>query len=163
MSESALAALAGVTETAATRLAAAGIHAADITAGRVSRADLLAAGLDRGDADRIRRAHGLAWSFYVGDSDLVRRAARVRGLTTAERAWVAASAADWEGATAERAASSLAAIPGVSEDDAAGLAAAGVTSPEELATAAASDLADVLGVDVRHLRTWRALAREQTG
>lgn len=155
-----LVALDEVTEATARRLHDAGVEAADIREKRVSRASLVAAGVPAGDADRIRRAHGLAWSFYVGEGDLLRRAARVRGLTPEERAWVAASAADWEGAARGRTQSrtDLASIPGVSEADADRLVGAGITSVEALASVDAGDLADVLGVDVRHLRTWRSVA-----
>jgi len=162
--EEELASLPAVTSDAAARLSAAGLTAADLTAGRVSRADLVEAGVAEGDADRIRRAHGLAWSFHVGDGDLVRRAARVRGLMAGERAWVAASEGDWEGAgrvAADGAETDLAEVPGISDAEARRLAAAGVTSVEHLAGVDAADLADVLDVDVRHLRTWRVLARER--
>jgi len=94
----------------------------------------------------------------------VRRAARVRGLSAAERAWVAAGAGDWEGAmraTTCRPETELSAIPGISDADAERLVAAGVTTVGALADIDAADLADVLGLDVRHLRTWRRLARER--
>lgn len=162
--EATLMTLESVSERVAALLAAAGIDARDIRDRRVSRADLVAAGVPEGDADSIRRSHRLAWSFRSGEGDLVRRAARVRGLSAAERAWVAAADGDWEGAAAVaagRSETALTGITGVSETDADRLAAAGVTTVEALATVDAADLADVLGVDVRHLRTWRRLARER--
>jgi hypothetical protein len=162
--ETELASLPAVTEATATRLAAAGIGAADITERRVSRRDLVAAGVGEGDADRIRREHGLAWGLHAGAGDLVRRAARVRGLTPGERAWVAASAADWEGAGKAAVGSvetDLTELPGVSRKTARRLATAGVTSLTSLAAADAVALADVIDADVRHIRTWRALARDR--
>jgi hypothetical protein len=66
-----------------------------IVEGDVSYAMLLDAGVPPEVADELRRTHSLVWSFrWVEGADLERRAERVRGLTDAEREWIAASVAD---------------------------------------------------------------------
>ena len=72
-----------------------GYDATAITDKRVSFRMLVDAGVNPGVAAKIRREHSLSWSFQSGD-DLGRRSAQVRGLGSAEAAWVAASAGDWE-------------------------------------------------------------------
>ena len=83
--------------TAAT-LRQAGYDATAITDKRVSYRRLVDAGVNPGVAAKIRREHSLSWSFRSG-GDLGRRSAQVRGLGSAEAAWVAASAGDWESAS----------------------------------------------------------------
>ena len=74
-----------------------GYDATAITDKRVSYRRLVDAGVNPGVAAKIRREHSLSWSFRSG-GDLDRRSAQVRGLGSAEAAWVAASAGDWESA-----------------------------------------------------------------
>jgi len=68
-----------------------------ITDKRISYRMLVEAGVNPGVAAKIRREHSLSWSF--GGGDLNRRSAQIRGLGSAEAAWVAASAGDWETAS----------------------------------------------------------------
>ena len=75
----------------------AGVEPAAIAERRVSHAQLVNFGVNPGVAARIRREHSLSWSLEGGE-DLDRRAEQVRGLQDGERAWVAASSADWEDA-----------------------------------------------------------------
>lgn len=75
----------------------AGVEPEDIAERRVSHAQLVNFGVNPGVAARIRREHSLSWSLEGGE-DLDRRAEQVRGLQDGERAWVAASSADWENA-----------------------------------------------------------------
>ena len=72
-----------------------GYDATAITDKRVSYRMLVEAGVNPGVAAKIRREHSLSWSFRSG-GDLGRRSAQIRGLGSAEAAWVAASAGDWE-------------------------------------------------------------------
>lgn len=80
-----------------TVLKRAGVEPKDIAERRVSHAQLVNFGVNPGVAARIRREHSLSWSLEGGE-DLDRRAEQVRGLQDGERAWVAASSADWENA-----------------------------------------------------------------
>ncbi len=75
----------------------AGVEPPDIAERRVSHAQLVNFGVNPGVAAKIRREHSLSWSLEGGE-DLDRRAEQVRGLQDGERAWVAASSADWENA-----------------------------------------------------------------
>jgi len=68
-----------------------------ITDKRVSYRLLVDVGVNPGVAAKIRREHSLSWSFRSG-GDLDRRSAQIRGLGSAEAAWVAASAGNWENA-----------------------------------------------------------------
>ncbi|MFB6096027.1 MAG: helix-hairpin-helix domain-containing protein [Haloferacaceae archaeon] len=77
-------------------LAAADVTAEDVERKRVSYRQLTDAGVNPGVAAKIRRYHSLSWSFDA-DGDLERRSAQIRGLGSAERAWVAASSGEWEG------------------------------------------------------------------
>ncbi|MDY6817380.1 MAG: hypothetical protein SVG88_01870 [Halobacteriales archaeon] len=71
---------------------AAPFDAADILHKRVSFVELIEAGINRGVAHQLRREYSLVWSFrWRPGSDLERRADQVRGLTDAERVWVADS------------------------------------------------------------------------
>lgn len=79
-------------------LSAAGYGADDLREKRVSYRMLVDAGVNPGVAAKLRRRLSLSWSFASGD-DLERRSAQVRGLGSAEAAWVAASSGDWESAT----------------------------------------------------------------
>ncbi|MFW6321560.1 MAG: DUF7409 domain-containing protein [Halohasta sp.] len=71
-----------------------GYDATAITDKRVSYRMLVDAGVNPGVAAKIRREHSLSWSFDSG-GDLDRRSTQIRGLGSAEAAWVAASAGDW--------------------------------------------------------------------
>ncbi|MFC6785843.1 DUF7409 domain-containing protein [Halobaculum halobium] len=81
-------------------LADAPFDAAAVREKAVSYRMLTDAGVNPGVAARIRREHSLAWSFESEGEDLARRSTQVRGLGDAERAWVAASSGDWQGADA---------------------------------------------------------------
>ena len=70
-----------------------GYDARAITDKRLSYRMLVDAGVNPGVAAKLRREHSLSWSF--GGGDLNRRSAQIRGLGSAEAAWVAASAGDW--------------------------------------------------------------------
>lgn len=71
----------------------------DIREARVSHRALVEAGVNAGVAENLRRAHNLLWNFrwHPGGENLPRRAAKMRGASDAERRWIAASAADWNG------------------------------------------------------------------
>jgi len=71
-----------------------GYDATAISDKRISYRMLVETGVNPGVAAKIRREHSLSWSFHSG-SDLSRRSAQIRGLSSAEAAWVAASAGDW--------------------------------------------------------------------
>ncbi|USZ73378.1 hypothetical protein NGM15_09715 [Natronosalvus halobius] len=155
----------------------AGIKPAVVSRERCSYRMLLDAGLDEDAADALRRQFSLPWSFET-DGDLDRRSSEVRGLGEAERAWVAASADEgWQAfepipssgaeAGAEDAPdrpwprpTPVTAVTGVSPENAARLAEAGVNSAERLATIQATEVAKVLELSVLHVRTWRHNARE---
>ncbi|MFB6300989.1 MAG: hypothetical protein ABEH65_12095 [Halobacteriales archaeon] len=73
-------------------IAGAPFSAEDILNKRVSFIELIKAGINRSVAHQLRREYSLVWSFrWRPGSDLERRADRVRGLTEAERTWVAES------------------------------------------------------------------------
>lgn len=76
-------------------LETAGIAAEDIERKRISYRQLTDAGVNPGVAAKIRREHSLSWSFDA-DGDLERRSTQIRGLGSAERAWVAASSGEWD-------------------------------------------------------------------
>lgn len=66
--------------------------AGDILARNVSYTMLRDAGVKDRVAEELRRAYSLVWSFYwTNPSDLRERAARLTGLSEAEREWIAAS------------------------------------------------------------------------
>lgn len=161
---------------------------ADISAGAIPRKEvsyreLVDAGINAGVATKIRREHSLAWSLSGDSDDLDRRSSQVRGLKDGERAWVAASAGDWEstepttddaeadGSGAAEAAEAawrerskpdpVTDVPGITEDDAERLAKAGINSVRSLATSNPETVADVLGLDVETLDEWRTAAGEQ--
>lgn len=71
----------------------------DIREARVSHRALVEAGVNAGVAENLRREYGLLWNFrwHAGGANLPRRAAKMRGASDAERRWIAASAADWNG------------------------------------------------------------------
>jgi len=75
-----------------------GYDATAISDKRVSYRMLIEAGVNPGVAAKLRREHSLSWSFRSG-GDLSRRSAQIRGLGSAEAAWITASAGDWESAT----------------------------------------------------------------
>jgi len=161
----------------ATALRAAGVSSADIEQKRVDHETLRDAGVNPGVAARIRREHSLAWSHTAG-GDLSHRAESVGGLGEAERDWVAASAGDWESQDVQTetergedwrsdesawreqsAPEPVTAIEGVSSEDAARLADAGVTSVRTLANADAERVAASLGLDAEQVAAWKAAAR----
>lgn len=66
--------------------------AADIVTRNVSYTMLLDAGVKERIADDLRREYSLVWSFVWTDNpDLRERASRLKGLSDAEREWIAAS------------------------------------------------------------------------
>lgn len=159
-------------------LSEADLEAADILTKDVSYRELVDAGVNAGVATKIRREHSLSWSFGGdGSEDLDRRSEAVRGLQEGERAWVAASTGDWEStsptttsaeadgsgeATAAEAAwrersrpDPVTEVPGVTEELAAELGKAGITSVRSLATANPETVADVIGVDADEIAQWR--------
>lgn len=160
------------------------LETAGIEPGLISSKDcsyrmLLDAGVDEAVADDLRRQFSLPWSFdFDTEDDLARRSSEVRGLGEAEREWVAASADDgwqaFESASARAADNEtdedverpwprptpITRVTGVSSENAATLAEAGVNSAERLATINATELARVLDLSVLHVRTWRHNARE---
>jgi len=84
-------------------LSEAEVAPADVTERRISFNQLVEYGVNPGVAARIRREHSLSWSFESSGEDLDRRSTQVRGLDDDERAWIAASAGDWEAAAEARA------------------------------------------------------------
>lgn len=138
---------------------------------------LLDAGVDETVATALRRRFSLPWSFE-SDADLDRRSSEVRGLGDAEREWIAVSGdEDWKTFEYDHAdpitarndgpderpwpkPTPVTAVTGVSADDAATLADAGIVSAERLATVDAATVANLLEFDVLHVRTWRYNARE---
>lgn len=168
----------------AARIEEADFEAAGILEKHVSYDMLIDAGVNPGVAARIRREHSLAWSFSGSEGeDLTRRSSQVRGLRDDERAWVAASAGDWQNTQPETAASadgsgsaeaaetawrnrskpeSVTVIPGIDADCAERLAEGGITSVRSLATADPERVADVLGLDAERVTMWREAARERS-
>lgn len=73
--------------------------AGDVRNARVSHRMLVENGVDPAVAERLRREYRLLWDFYwhPGGEYLPERAANVCGATAAERRWIAASAAEWDG------------------------------------------------------------------
>lgn len=149
---------------------------------QVSYETLVEAGVNHGVAARIRREHSLPWSFEGGGESLERRSSQVRGLQDGERAWVAASAGDWENtdpktpASADGGGSAEAAeaawrerskpdpvleIPDIDEGEAKLLAEGGITSIRSLATANVEHVADVLELELERIESWRNAARER--
>jgi hypothetical protein len=162
-------------------LAAAGVGPAAVSEKRISYDQLVEAGVNPGVAAKIRREHSLSWSFTSNKSTLARRSKQVRGLGDAERAWVAASAGDWERTataadpaetdgsgdpTAAEAAwrdrskpTPVTSLSVVDEAAAEALAEAGITSVRRLATADPERIADVLELDVETVAEWHRAAR----
>lgn len=150
------------------------LEPAAVTDRRVALTDLLAAGVNPGVAARLRREYSLAWSRHVGGDDLDRRASAVRGLGEAERAWIAASAGEWEPgerpavdafpfqvreSTAEwEPPTPVTAVDGVDAGTAAVLARAGICSIRSLAVADPETVADCLDLAAEDVRDWRAVA-----
>ena len=145
---------------------------------RCSYRTLLDAGVSERLAASLRRRFSLPWSFET-DGDLDRRSSEVSGLGEAERAWIAASADEgWQAFEGARSRESdretrdepderpwprptpVTAVTAVGPDDATRLAEAGIISAERLATVNATAVANALGVNVLHVRTWRHNARE---
>lgn len=158
----------------------AGVTPADVRDKRVSHAQLLDAGVNAGVAAKIRREHSLAWSFESSGEDLDRRASQVRGLDDDERAWVSASAGDWEsaspGASADGSGSAEAEeaawrdrtrptpvtdLDVVDDDLAAALAEGGIRSLRSLAGADADEVASSLDLDADEVREWQSAASDR--
>ncbi|QSW98272.1 hypothetical protein [Haloterrigena alkaliphila] len=162
------------------RLEAVDVDPDAVAAKEYSYRMLLDAGVDESDADALRRQFSLPWSFD-GDGDLERRSSEVRGLGDAEREWIAVSGDErWQSFDYEHSPlaavsrerpserpypkpTPVTAVTGVGPDDADELAEAGVRSAERLATVSAFAVANALGLDVLHVRTWRHNAREMLG
>ncbi|MHC3438284.1 hypothetical protein ACYJ1Y_09310 [Natrialbaceae archaeon A-gly3] len=156
----------------------AGLEPDDVREKQYAYRALLEAGVPDSLATSLRRRLSLPWSFET-DGDLDRRSSEVRGLGTAEREWIAASAGeDWQAFEAARSRVSdretrdepderpwprptpVTAVTAVGPDDAKRLAEAGIISAERLATIDATSVAKALGLNVLHVRTWRHNARE---
>ena len=138
---------------------------------------LLGEGVDESIAAALRRRFSLPWSF-ASDGDLDRRSSEVRGLGDAEREWIAVSGDDdWQSfeyehtepvSTARERPSErpypkptpVTAVTGIGPDDASALAEAGIQSAERLATVDAMTVANLLDLNVLHVRVWRHNARE---
>lgn len=174
-----LVALDGVDDEVAGRLADAGVTAGDLHDRRVSYRDLLGADLAPERAARLRREHALQWSFEAGDDDLAERSASLRGLEDEERAWIEASAGDWEDCLAARPVGEdddaahddgpewtpptpVTAIPGIDEEYAERLAEGGVVSVRTLAVADPVKVATALGMEPNRVTSWHWRAREET-
>jgi hypothetical protein len=174
-----LVALDGVDEASAERLADADVTARDLRDRRVSYRDLLGAGVAPERAARLRREHALQWSFEAGDDDLAERSASLRGLEAEERAWIEASAGDWEDRLGTRPVGEdddasrddgpewtpptpVTAIPGIDEEYAERLAEGGVVSVRTLAVADPVKVATALGMEPNRVTSWHWRAREET-
>lgn len=169
--------LPGADEGAVATLTDAGIDPADVRERAVSYRDLLAAGLDRTTATRLRREFSLPYSTRFGEG-IEDRSEEVTGLQSGEREWVAASASDWEALgvpeydPVEREPEDVWAdrdrpvpverVSGVGPDDRAALATVGITSARQLGIASAATVARLLDLDVRQVRLWRHAARDLT-
>ncbi|MDF9745221.1 hypothetical protein [Natrinema salsiterrestre] len=158
-------------------LEAAGIDPGVVPNKEYSYRMLLDEGVDETVAAALRRRFSLPWSFE-SEGDLDRRSSEVRGLGDAEREWIAVSDdEEWqtfeyehsEPIAVERERPSerpyprptpITAVTGVGPDDAEVLAEAGIRSAERLATVDAMGVANVLELNVLHVRTWRHNARE---
>ncbi|MFA9415225.1 hypothetical protein [Natrinema sp. HArc-T2] len=128
-------------------------------------------------ADALRRRLSLPWSFET-DGDLDRRSTAVRGLGEAEREWIEVSGDEtWQAFEYDRSEpisvgrerpterpypkpTPVTAVTGVGPADADTLAEAGIRSAERLATIDAMTVADLLELNVLHVRMWRHNARE---
>jgi hypothetical protein len=162
----------------AARLADAGVTAADLRDRRVSYRQLVRAGVAPERAARLRREHALQWSFRAGDADLAERSANLRGLDEAERAWIEASAGDWEDRLGTRPVGEddgagdddpewtpptpVTAIPGIDEAYAERLAEGGVVSVRTLAASDPVKVATALDMEPNRVTSWHWRAREQT-
>jgi len=128
-------------------------------------------------ADALRRRLSLPWSFET-DGDLDRRSTAVRGLGEAEREWIEVSSDEtWQAFEYDHTEpisvardrpterpypkpTPVTAVMGVGPADADTLAEAGIQSAERLATIDAMTVAELLDLDVLHVRMWRHNARE---
>ena len=128
-------------------------------------------------ADALRRRFSLPWSFET-DGDLDRRSTAVRGLGEAEREWIEVSSDEtWQSFDYDHTEpisigrerpterpypkpTPVTAVTGVGPDDAETLAEAGIRSAKRLATIDAMTVADLLDLNVLHVRMWRHNARE---
>jgi len=173
-----LVALDGVDEELAERLADVDVTAADVADRRVSYRELVRAGVAPERAARLRREHSLRWSFETGDDDLAERSSTLRGLEDEERAWIEASAGDWEDCLVARPVGDddaarddgpewtpptpVTAIPGIDEEYAERLAEGGVVSVRTLAVADPVKVATALGMEPNRVTSWHWRAREET-
>jgi len=164
----------GVEDAAASALADADVDVEAVRERAVSYRDLLDAGVDRDAATELRREFSLPYSTAFGEG-VAERSDEVSGLQDGERAWVAASGADWESMgvpeydPVEREAADVwadrdrptpvTAVSGVGPADAERLAEVGVTSVRQLSFVDASAVAALLDLDVMAVRTWRFAAR----
>lgn len=140
----------------------------------VSYRDLVDAGVDAGVATELRRHFSLPWTFELG-SDLSERSGAVGALSSTEREWVELSDGDWQDNPVESSIATprqgrdvwaeldrptpVTALPGISEDHAERLTAAGVTSIKQLTFLDAGVVANAIDVDVKLVRLWRHQAR----
>lgn len=168
--------------TARRRLREAGITADTIAEKRVSYRELVDADLDPDVADRLRREESLPWSRATGDGDLVARSTQIRGLSRAERDWIAASESDWEATLTANRGSKLTVegssesprrrspqpdpvtdVTGIDERYADRLATGGITSVRSLAAADPSAVATALDLDRNRVTSWHWRARQLVG
>ncbi|MGM0590252.1 MAG: DUF7409 domain-containing protein [Halobacteriota archaeon] len=139
----------------------------------VSYRMLLDAGVDPTVAADLRRTFSLPWSFDSDGSDLVERSRAVRGMGDAERAWVAASAGEWEDvdiptpslenrepATTHPKPKPVTDVPGVDDAYAERLAEAGIVSVRTLAIADPTRVSRVLNIELNRLTSWHWWARD---
>lgn len=128
-------------------------------------------------SDALRRRFSLPWSFET-DGDLDRRSTAVRGLGEAEREWIEVSSDEtWQSFEYDHTEpisvardrpterpypkpTPVTGVTGVGPADADTLAEAGIRSAERLATIDAITVADLLDLNVLHVRMWRHNARE---
>ena len=155
----------------------AGIDPDVVLEGECSYRRLRDEGVPEPIADTLRRRLSLPWSFET-DGDLDRRSTTVRGLGEAEREWIEVSGDEtWQSFDYDHTEpisvgrerpterpypkpTAVTAVAGVGPDDADTLAEAGIQSAERLATIDAMTVADLLDLNVLHVRTWRHNARE---
>lgn len=159
-----------------------GVTTEDVRTKSVSYTELVEAGVNPGVAAKIRREHSLPWSLDGFTADLDSRSDAIRGLTSAEREWVAQSDDDdWEpskeaipetvdpGPEPEEAAIelppsdreivSLATINEIEQETQETLADAGVTTARSLASIEPSVLAEATEIPEQHIRELQATAR----
>lgn len=164
------------------------IDPSDLRERRVSYRQLVEAGVNPGVAGKLRREFSLPWSLAGFDSHLDRRSRSIRGLSEAEKLWVARSEDEWEvgpadvtpstreddedegyGATLDLAVvgdggsqiTPLSNVEWLSEDAIDQLANAGITTVRRLATIDPEPVAEATGLSEGSVRSWREQARAQ--